>query len=142
MVVGDDGMDAPLIPYDRYSVCKGMREVVLSNVYMWCRAGDVVDIALVQEANMVQYGCSMLGGVEGVHNSFVLYSNCHYKYENSKYLITYSSVNSRFEFSHQHPSLLCHHSPSFNDRVLTQFFWFEASIQYCDASAKTITIQS
>ena len=43
---GVDGLDAPLIPFDKYSICKGMREVVLSNLSMGCRAEDILDIVL------------------------------------------------------------------------------------------------
>ena len=65
-MVDGGGIDAPLIPYCRYYICKGMREVVLPNLGMWCRAEDVVDIALVQDMHMVQYGYGILTGAKGV----------------------------------------------------------------------------
>ena len=75
-------LDTPLIPFNIYSICKGMREVVLSNLDMWCRAEDVVNIALVQDVCMVQYGYNILRGVNDVHKLFILYSNCHYSNAN------------------------------------------------------------
>ena len=103
-------VNAPLIPFETYSVCKGMREVVLSNLGMWCRADDVLDIAFVDHVNMVQYGYSIFGG-KGVSNSYIVYSHIKYKSNSNQLTIDYSPVNKLWSFSHYHPTFL-NNSPS------------------------------
>ena len=111
-------MNTPLIPFEIYSVYKGMREVVLSSLGMWCRADDVFDISFIEHVNMVQYGYSIFGG-NGVSNSYIVYSHIKYKSNSNQLTIHYSPVNKLWSFSHHHPTFL-HNSPSFNHRVLTQ----------------------
>ena len=118
LLMSDDGVNAPLIPFETYSVCKGMREVFLSNLGMWCRADDVLDIAFVEHVDMVQYGYSIFGG-KGVSNSYIMYSHIKYKSNSNQFTIEYSPVNKLWSFCHHHPTFL-NNSPSFNHRVLTQ----------------------
>ena len=40
-----------IIPYEIYSVCKGMREVVLTNLGIWVREEDVMDVYTVVHMN-------------------------------------------------------------------------------------------
>ena len=90
----------------------------MSNLGMWCRADDVLDIAFVEHVNMVQYGYSIFGG-KGVSNSYIVYSHIKYKSNSNQLTIDYSPVNKLWSFSHYHPTFL-NNSPSFNHRVLTQ----------------------
>ena len=114
---GSVDMNAPIIPFETYSVCKGMREVVLSNLGMWCRADDMFDIPLVEYVDMVQYGYCIFGG-KGVHNSFIVYPHVKYHNHSDHLTIDDSTVNTLWSFSYQHPSFL-HLSPLYNHRVFT-----------------------
>ena len=49
----DEDMGTPLIPLQTYSLCKGMKEVVHSNLGMWVRGEDVVDMCLVEHIHGV-----------------------------------------------------------------------------------------
>ena len=61
------------VPYEDLSKCTVLRQVYLTNAFIWLPIQSIVDIAIVTHAQVIQNSYCQFGG-KGVHNSYFVCS--------------------------------------------------------------------
>ena len=107
------------VPYEDLSKCIGLRQVYLTNAYIWLPIHSIVDIAIVTHAQVIQNSYCQFGG-KGVHNSYFLLFQIRYNInKKAEVELTSRTIHhSHFSsFANSNSLSLSHFSPSFNHRI-------------------------
>ena len=120
-MIKNNYVDAHLlkVPYEDLSKCIGLRQVYLTNAYIWLPIEAIDNIAIITHAQVIQNSYCQFGG-KGVYNSyFVLFKikysiNAQAEVEHTSRTIHHSHFSS---FAQSDLSSFSNFSPSFNHRI-------------------------
>jgi len=65
------------VPYEDLSKCIGLRQVYLTNAFIWFPIEAIVDIAIITHGHVIQNSYCQFDG-KGVHNSYVILRQIRY----------------------------------------------------------------
>ena len=108
------------VPYEDLSKCIGLRQVYLTNAYVWLPISSITDIAIITHGEVIQNSYCQFGG-KGVCNSYFILHQIRYCMNKFGEVELTSSVIHHSQFSSfarsDSPSFL--HPPSYNHRIYT-----------------------
>jgi len=107
------------VPYEVLSKCIGLRQVYLTNTFIWLTMEAIVDIATITHGHVIQNSYCQLGG-KGVHNSYFILRQIRYSINIlAEVELTSRTIHhSQFSpFANSSSSSLFQFSPSFNHRI-------------------------
>ena len=107
------------VPYEDLSKCIGLRQVYLTNAFIWLPIECIVDICIITHAQVIQNSYCQFGG-KGVHNSYFILFQIRYSINKKAEVELTSRIihHSQFlSFAKSDSPSFSHFSPSFNHRI-------------------------
>ena len=107
------------VPLQDLSKCTGLKQVYVTNAYIWVPLSAVVDVAFIAHADNVQNSYMQFGG-KGVANSYYCYSTIRFSMSSSAEISVVSSIlhhSHFFAFAFSNSPSHSHFSHTFNGRI-------------------------